>query len=173
MGVFGRAIIREIGRNVGKGISNDLFGDWHATPVRGSISSSNKMGYDLNLVDTTEYDVSNQPFLETPSVLKSIFLFGFLPSLTGVGITFSWVMIIVYLLKSKTNLYAKVPARTKDGRTKTGYRESGTYFIKLKSKRQLTQEEKAAARMTALWIAVGHFLLIGVALWASQLEPNA
>ena len=34
MSVFGRAIIREIGRNVGKGISNDLFGDWHATPVR-------------------------------------------------------------------------------------------------------------------------------------------
>ena len=40
--VFVRSISREIGRNVGKGISNDLFGDWHATPIRAASNAAQK-----------------------------------------------------------------------------------------------------------------------------------
>ncbi len=41
---FVNAAVREVGRSVGKGVSNDLFGDWHATPIRGSISNSRPKG---------------------------------------------------------------------------------------------------------------------------------
>ena len=34
MGTFTNAIIREIGRNYGKAISNSLLGDKHSNPVR-------------------------------------------------------------------------------------------------------------------------------------------
>ena len=40
---FTNSIVREIGRNYGKSISNDLLGDSHSTPVRmvgGSSSQS-------------------------------------------------------------------------------------------------------------------------------------
>ena len=44
---FTTSIVREIGRNYGKSISNDLLGDSHSTPVRmvgGSSSIARKRG---------------------------------------------------------------------------------------------------------------------------------
>ena len=44
---FTNSIVREIGRNYGKSISNDLLGDSHSTPVRmvgGSSSIARKRG---------------------------------------------------------------------------------------------------------------------------------
>ena len=48
---FTNSIVREIGRNYGKAISNSLMGDSHSTPVRvsGSNSSSNAKKYDSKL----------------------------------------------------------------------------------------------------------------------------
>ena len=44
---FTNSIVREIGRNYGKSISNDLLGDSHSTPVRmvqGSTDITRKRG---------------------------------------------------------------------------------------------------------------------------------
>ena len=44
---FTNSIVREIGRNYGKSISNNLLGDSHSTPVRmvgGSSSIAHKRG---------------------------------------------------------------------------------------------------------------------------------
>ena len=48
---FTNSIVREIGRNYGKAISNSLMGDSHSTPVRvsGSNSSSNGKKYESKL----------------------------------------------------------------------------------------------------------------------------
>jgi len=40
---FTNSIVREIGRNYGKSISNDLLGDSHSTPVRMVGGSSLKI----------------------------------------------------------------------------------------------------------------------------------
>lgn len=163
MGTFSKAIIREIGRNVGKGISNDLFGDWHATPVRASISQSNKMGFDISLVDTSEYDISDQPFFQAYKIWECIF-YPIFATILILPLPVLYFEIINLLLKSKTELYARVPARRRDGRTKTGYRDQGYYFIKLKSKRLLTPDERSGSKKNALIFLIMHLLFI-LTLW--------
>ena len=169
MSIFGRAIIREIGRNVGKGISNDLFGDWHATPVRMAGKTAAKQGYDIAYVQPEEYDVSEQPFFEEDSYLSAFFLYGFFGTITIAPIALVWFAIIRAFLKKKCNLYARIPARRKDGRTKLGYRELGTVYIKLKSKRLLTAEERKRNQIFGLVILLGHMATIGLVFYLSSL----
>lgn len=168
MGVFGRSVIREIGRNVGKGISNDLFGDWHATPVRASISQSNKMGFDVSLVDTSEYDLSDQPFYQEYKHWEAV-LYGFIGTLFVIPIAWIYFAILKNLIKSKTELFARIPARKRDGRTKSGYKDHGYYFIKLKSKRLLSPEERSGAKITSLMLLIGHLIAFGGAYYVSNL----
>lgn len=168
MGTFGKSVIREIGRNVGKGISNDLFGDWHATPIRGARSQSNSMGFDLAFVDQSEYDVSEQPFFTRYKRWESI-IYPVLGTFLVIPIIFLWIEIIVHFLQRKTRLYARVPARKRDGRTKVGYREAGSFFIQLKSKRMLSAEEKSRLRVDGIIFLIMHILTIALAYYASTL----
>lgn len=141
MGVFGKSIIREIGRNVGKGISNDLFGDWHATPVRMAGSSASKKGYDLSFVKPEEFEVGEQPADKGGS--WSMVVVWFFVSLLMITAPLAWLYGLLEMFKSKTNLYASVPKRRKDGRTKTGYRDlEGRVLVMLTSKRKLTKQER-------------------------------
>ena len=170
MGIFTNSVIREIGRNVGKGLSNDLFGDWHATPVKASINNSLKQGWDLNYVNPEEYNIEEQPFYKYASLISSFFLYGVFFTIIFPLIAFVWVIIIYLLLKKTTNLYAKVPMRRKDGRTKVGYREMGSAYVKLKSKRNLTSEELKNNRVTALIILLGHLLVIGLVFYGNSIS---
>lgn len=141
MSIFGRAIIREIGRNVGKGISNDLFGDWHATPVRMAGSSAAKKGYDLSYVNPEEFEVGEQPMDKGGS--WSIVVVWFFVSILLITAPLAWLFGLLEMFKSKTNLYASVPKRRKDGRTKAGYRDlGGRVLVMLSSQRKLTKSER-------------------------------
>ena len=164
MSTFSKAVIREIGRNVGKGISNDLFGDWHATPVRGAKSSSD--GFDLSFVQPEEFDVTAGQPEEREGSLFGAFLYGFFGTVTILPMIFIPIYAIVLVLRSKTNLYARVPSRRRDGRTKTGYREMGYHYVKLKSKRLLTSEEKKNLKLYALFLLLGSATVILLSFYA-------
>ena len=168
MSTFGRSVIREIGRNVGKGISNDLFGDWHATPIRGVSSKFNSIGFDLSYVDPSEYDVSEQPFFTRYKRWESI-IFPLLGTILIIPIAFIWLEILYHFFQRNTNLYARVPSRKRDGRTKVGYRESGSFFIKLKSKRKLSEEEKSRLRLNGTLFLIIHLLTIGFVYYLNLL----
>ena len=141
MSIFGRSVIREIGRNVGKGISNDLFGDWHATPVRIAGSAAAKKGYDLSYVNPEEFEVGEQPMDKGGS--WSIVVVWFFVSILLITAPLAWLFGLLEMFKSKTNLYASVPKRRKDGRTKDGYRDlGGRVLIMLSSQRKLTKPER-------------------------------
>ena len=46
------------------------------------------------------------------------------------------------------NLWARVPMRRRDGRTKAGYRDLNTYtYVELKSKRLLTDKERRNSKI--------------------------
>ena len=53
--VFVKSVVREVGRNYGKAISNSLLGDRHSTPVRmvgssgNTITQASKRGYKNSL----------------------------------------------------------------------------------------------------------------------------
>ena len=115
---FINSITREVGRNVGKGISNELFGDWHSTPVRIAQKNAKKQGFDLSYVNDNEYDVSIQPEYKFDGYLTCFFLYGILGTILMLPIFFAWIQILILLIKKKTNLYAKIPTRRPDGRTK-------------------------------------------------------
>jgi len=167
MSLFGKSIVKEIGRNVGKGISNDLFGDWHATPVRASISQSKSKGFDLGYVAPEEYDVSEQPFYKEGGIFEAL-MYGIFGTLFILPMPILWYQVIASLIRSKTNLFARVPARKKDGRTKAGYKEYGYHFIKLKSKRLLNDEEKSYSKKFALALVIGQVIAIVGVFWLTD-----
>jgi hypothetical protein len=169
---FINSITREVGRNVGKGISNDLFGDWHSTPVRIAQKNAKKQGFDLSFVKDDEYDVSIQPEYKFDGYLTCFFLYGMLGTILILPIFFAWLQILVLLLKKKTNLYAKIPMRRPDGRTKIGFREVGNTYVKLKSKRLLNDEEKKNTKLCALFIFLGQVVVFCLALYVSELPTN-
>lgn len=159
--VFINSITRELGRNVGKGVSNDLFGDWHSTPVRLAGKQALKKGFDLNFVQREEYDISSQPEYRYDSLVSCFFLYGVLGTILLLPMIFIWFKAIELLIKKETNLYAKIPMRKKDGRTKTGFRDVGTTYVKLESKRLLTDEEITNARKCAGLMILGQLIVIG------------
>ena len=166
---FTKSIVREIGRNVGKGISNDLFGDWHATPIRMANKQVQKQGYDLSFVKPEEYDVSVQPEDRFESLASCYFLYGGLGTILIIFIPIIWGQIIWLFLRKKTQMYAKVPMRRKDGRTKLAYRDAGFSYIKIKGKRLLNDDELKRMKLCALFVALGHLTVIGFAFYVSTL----
>ncbi len=160
--LFAKSITREIRRNVGKGISNDLFGDWHATPVRNVKNKSQKEGWDIDHVSPEEYDVSEQPeWVPESGYFGSVFL-NFLTSLFVFPILILPFFTIRDFTRKTMNLYAKVPMRRTDGRTKTGYRELNEYaYVKLKSKRLLTRKEIRNSKIAGLCELFGILLAVG------------
>jgi len=148
---FTRSIVREIGRNVGKGLSNDMFGDWHSTPVRIVGKNAQKQGWDLSYVNEDEYDISEQPLWTPNWGWFGTFFYNYLIcSLFTIFLSFLWYPLfsIKDFNRTKTTIYAKVPMRRRDGRTKKGYRElNASSYIELKSKRLLTDEEKKRSRI--------------------------
>ena len=161
--IFINSITREVGRNVGKGISNDLFGDWHATPVRIAGRNAKKAGWDINFVKKEEYDVSVQPEYEYKSLVSCFLVNGVLGTILFFLIPLVWGNIIWLLVKKQTNLYARIPMRKADGRTKIGYRELGDTYVKLESKRLLNDDEKKRMKICALLVLLGHLAVIGLA----------
>jgi hypothetical protein len=148
---FTKSIVREIGRNVGKGLSNDMFGDWHSTPVRVAGSKANKEGWDLSYVKEEEYDISVQP-LWTPNWgwFGTFFYNYIICSVFFIFLSFLWypLFTIKDFLRKKTTIYAKVPMRRTDRRTKLGYRElNQSSYVELKSKRLLTDQEKKRSKI--------------------------
>lgn len=148
---FTRSIVREIGRNVGKGLSNDMFGDWHSTPVRIVGKKAQKQGWDLSFVKESEYDISEQPLWTPNWGWFGTFFYNYLIcSLFYVFASFLWYPLfsIKDFLRNKTPIFAKIPMRRKDGRTKVGYRDLNSYtFIELRSKRMLTPQEKKRSKI--------------------------
>ena len=161
--LFVKSVTREIGRNVGKGLSNDMFGDWHATPVRASITAAKGQGWDIGFVSPNEYDISTQPAWKPNYGYFGSFLVNALLSCFLVPIFILPFFSIKDFVRTKTPLYAKIPMRKKDGRTKVGYKEIGETYIQLKSKRQLTPEEKRNSKIAGTLELLG--LIPGILLW--------
>jgi hypothetical protein len=161
---FTRSVVREVGRNVGKGISNDLFGDWHATPIRGASSASRKQGWDISFVEPEEFDVSSQPeWKGEGSSIYFKFVTNVILSFLYIGVFLLPFFTIKDFTRKKTNLYARVPKRKRDGRTKAGYIDLGEdAWIQLKSKRLLTDEEKKRSKIYGLVELIA--ILVGVIL---------
>ena len=148
---FTRSIVREIGRNVGKGLSNDMFGDWHSTPVRIVGKKAQKQGWDLSYVKESEYDISDQPLWTPNWGWFGTFFYNYLIcTVLQIFLSFLWYPLfsIRDFTRTQTTIFAKVPMRRKDGRTKEGYRDLNTSsYIELKSKRLLTDEEKKRSKI--------------------------
>ena len=170
---FSRSIVREVGRNVGKGISNDLFGDWHATPIRGASSAAQKQGWDISFVELEEFDISKQPeWKGEGSSIYFKFVTNVILSFLYIGVFILPFFTIKDFTRKKTNLYARVPKRRRDGRAKAGYRDLGEdAWIQLKSKRLLTNEEKKRSKINGLVELIA--ILIGIILnnWFIQGDP--
>jgi hypothetical protein len=156
---FIHSTFREVGRNLGKGVSNELFGDWHSTPVRLAGRRANKEGWDLNLVDDSEYDVSVQPEIPREGSYIAAFFWGFIPPFWVLSIPVSIIAVISYMangwLFKKTNIYAKVPMRRYDQRYSGGFREIGYTYVKLRSKRLKTLDEIKHQQIYALIFSSG------------------
>ena len=74
-------------------------------------------------------------------------------------------------IRSNTPLYARIPMRRKDGRTKAGFKEIGHTYVQLKSKRQLTDVEKRNSRIAGILEILG--IIVGIILWNFIMSDNA
>ncbi|MDG2370986.1 MAG: hypothetical protein P8L83_00015 [Flavobacteriaceae bacterium] len=59
---FTNSIVREIGRNLGKGVSNEVFGDWHSTPIRVVKGGANDITKKRGRVYQNNFDMSIKKF---------------------------------------------------------------------------------------------------------------
>lgn len=168
--LFVKSVTREIGRNVGKGLSNDMFGDWHATPVKASVKVAKGQGWDIDFVEASEYDISNQPAWKPNYGYFGSFLVNALLSCFLVPIFILPFFSIKDFLRTKTPLYALVPMRKRDGRTKVGYKEIGHTYIQLKSKRELTPNEKRNSKIAGALELLG--ILAGMMVWNYFMEGD-
>ena len=166
--LFVKSVTREIGRNVGKGLSNDMFGDWHSTPVRiagsNSRKAARKQGWDISYVKSEEYDISKQPEWKPNYGVFGSFLVNLLLCIFILPIFILPFFAIKDFIRTKTSLYARVPMRRADGRTKSGYRDLGTYsYIQLKQNRLLTTKEKNKSKLNGAMELLG--VLGGMFFW--------
>jgi hypothetical protein len=161
--LFVKAAVREVGRNLGKGVSNELYGDWHSTPVRMAKSSFQRSGLDLDLVKPHEYDVTDQPeWNPNWGYFGSFFwtaLIACIPIVNFILPLFS----IRDFFRTQTSMYAKIPARRQDLRYNVGYRDVGWTWVMLKSKRRLTPKEKVNSKIAGgleiLGILIGFMVI--------------
>jgi hypothetical protein len=169
--LFVKSVTKEIGRNVGKGLSNDMFGDWHSTPIRATVKTAQKQGWDIGYVEPSEYDVSRQPQWKPHYGFFGSFFVNALLSLFLIPIFILPFFSIKDFIRSKTPLYARIPMRRKDGRTKAGFKEIGHTYVQLKSKRLLTDVEKRNSKIAGILEILG--IIVGIIVWDFIMTDNA
>lgn len=135
---FIRSAVRQVGRDGGKVISNQIYNQKHSTPIH----NSNHINYDL------ETDSSSTTINQ--SIQKPIKGGGIVVVLKGVLIQiipFGQLAVlykgIKYLLQKDAPVYKTVPNKISDKRYNAGYRIEGSSIIKSKEKRELTPNERA------------------------------
>lgn len=121
-----RSAVNQIGRDGGRVVSNQLYGDAHSTPHR-IVNNNTKPGIDGN--DYVAQYAKEQT--TTGIILRVIFAFFF--NLLGAAV------LLVYGLKKKSKAafitiyrYEQVPIYKKDNRYKMGVRYTGNMTVKKK-----------------------------------------
>tara|TARA_B100001175_G_scaffold108979_1_gene92587 strand:+ start:1805 stop:2404 length:600 start_codon:yes stop_codon:yes gene_type:complete len=166
--LFVRAAVREVGRNLGKGISNELYGDWHSTPVRMAKSSAQRNGVNLDLIKPHEYDVTDQPeWKPNWGYFGSFFWNALIACIPIVNFILPFFSIKDFF-RTETPMYAKVPARRQDLRYNIGYRDLGYTWVMLKSKRRLTSKEKTNSRIAGTLEILGILIGFMIINWLYQ-----
>ena len=65
--LFIKSAVRQVGRDAGRVVSNKVFGDSHSAPIRVVGQLGAKSNYAVPYVDTSEFDMSNQPLWQPES----------------------------------------------------------------------------------------------------------
>lgn len=121
-----RSAVNQVGRDGGRVVSNQLYGDAHSTPHR-IVNNNSKL-----VIDGDDYVVQYaKEQTATGIILRVIFAFFF--NLLGAAV------LLVYGLKKKSKAafitiyrYEKVPIYKKDNRYKMGVRYTGDMTVKKK-----------------------------------------
>ena len=157
---FVRSAVNQVGRDGGKVISNQLYGDAHSTPHR--ITGDSKQ---VN----SQFPEPPYEYCEQPSTFGIVFriLLAFLFNIIG------GVAILIYGITKKQNAiynkvikYESVPTYEQDRRYKSGVRYAGDVSIKKTYLVQATEDEEKRNLMTAnIYIysgaaIIGLFILI-------------
>lgn len=125
---FVRSAVNQVGRDYGKTISNQIFGDAHATPIRmikadkSTVLSRVGQPNANNEIQYHKQDIIN--WQDIACLIVS-------PLLPVVGTVVYGIFTLIYLFSSKTRFiaYTNAPQYVSDRRCKNGYRleSAGTH----------------------------------------------
>lgn len=153
--LFIKSAVRQVGRDAGRVLSNNVFGDSHSAPIRivGQLGTKSKY-HVVPYVDTSEFDLSSQPLWQPEArswgryaLTWTIYLVTILPFF--VVSIFKFFRAFGLIFKKETVVYAVMPKRVPDKRYKKGYRDAGTIEMETNQKRLFTDLELEVRRKVA------------------------
>ena len=152
--LFIKSAVRQVGRDAGRVVSNNVFGDSHSAPIRVVGQLNTKSNHGVPYVDTSEFDLSNQPLWQPESrswgkyaLYWTICLVTVLPFF--IMSFFKFFRAFGLIFKKETDVYAVVPRRVRDRRYKKRYRDEGYMQVATNQKRLFTDLELEVRRKVA------------------------
>lgn len=157
---FIRSAVNQVGRDAGKVVSNQVYGDAHSTPHR---IVDNKTIHNNEDNETAEYIKSHSTF----GIFIRILL-AFLCNILG------GVVLLIYGIKKKSKAsfatvykYESVPTYENDRRYKSGVRYAGDITVKKKYQMQADSDTEQQNRRVAdiyIWsgVAIIAFSLVAI-----------
>nr|DAK51002.1 MAG TPA: hypothetical protein [Caudoviricetes sp.] len=157
---FIRSAVNQVGRDAGKVVSNQVYGDAHSTPHR---IVDNKTIHNNEDNETAEYIESHSTF----GIFIRILL-AFLCNILG------GVVLLIYGIKKKSKAsfatvykYESVPTYENDRRYKSGVRYAGDITVKKKYQMQADSDTEQQNRRVAdiyIWsgVAIIAFSLVAI-----------
>lgn len=122
---FVRSAVNQVGRDYGKTISNQIFGDAHATPVRMVRADKSTVLSRVGVPDeNNEIQYHKQDIINWQDIVCLIVS----PLLPLVGPLLYGIYTLIYLFSGKTRfiVYTDAPQYVSDRRYKNGYRVEST-----------------------------------------------
>lgn len=166
---FFNSMVRQVGRDSGKVISNKMFKGKHGTPVYRTSSpyaskgsaNNNKHIYKSDPIDISQIDMSVQPAMKNGGVgvvLKGL-LIQIIPIIGTIAVLIKGIS---YFILNSANIYVEIPNRISDRRYREGYRIEGSSIVKTDQMRNLSVHERRSikGRGVSYLISVVLFALI-------------
>lgn len=173
---FVNSMVRQVGRDSGKVISNKMYKGKHGTPVyrtdnpyssKSNHSTTNsysaKSKYQQKPIEISQIDMSVQPKIKdggVDAVLKGI-LIQIIPLIGTIAVLFRGIS---YLITNTTPIYMEIPNKIPDRRYKEGYRIEGSSLVKTDQKRYLSDHERRGVKSRGISYLLSLILFFLIAL---------
>jgi len=163
---FVRSAVNQVGRDYGRTISNQLYGDAHSVPVRSAGNNSNFSAYDTgNSIPPSLPNSNNSPqnvTIKIPGTGKYVLWIIFLFFTMGLGGIIMIISGIIKLKSSTAPCYYTVTEeqRKADARYSLGYRVIGYKEVRKETKVSKSQIDEST--LTQYHDHAKKYIIIGV-----------